>query len=50
MTMTPKAKQRVAVVLNVAKVVFHWGFMPAVLYLGESLRLCSIFFTFLLNY
>ncbi|XP_051174744.1 mitochondrial import receptor subunit TOM7 homolog [Leptopilina boulardi] len=34
MSLSPKAKQRVGAVLNVTKVVFHWGFMPAVLYLG----------------
>ncbi|XP_043474120.1 mitochondrial import receptor subunit TOM7 homolog [Leptopilina heterotoma] len=34
MALSTKSKQRVSVVLNMTKVVFHWGFMPAVLYLG----------------
>ncbi|XP_017884686.1 mitochondrial import receptor subunit TOM7 homolog [Ceratina calcarata] len=34
MAMTPRAKQRIAIVLEVTKVVFHWGFIPAILFLG----------------
>ncbi|CAN7996133.1 unnamed protein product [Ixodes pacificus] len=32
--MSPEMKQKVAVVLTVTREVFHWGFIPAILYLG----------------
>ncbi|XP_063985643.1 mitochondrial import receptor subunit TOM7 homolog [Diachasmimorpha longicaudata] len=34
MALSPATKQKIAVVLEVTKTVFHWGFMPTVLYLG----------------
>lgn len=34
MALSPQTKQKIAVVLDASKVVFHWGFIPAVLYLG----------------
>ncbi|KAF3430617.1 hypothetical protein E2986_13806 [Frieseomelitta varia] len=34
MTMTPATKQKIAIILNVSKTVFHWGFIPAILFLG----------------
>ncbi|NP_001155867.1 translocase of outer mitochondrial membrane 7 homolog isoform X1 [Nasonia vitripennis] len=34
MSLSPQTKQKISVVLNVSKTVFHWGFIPAVLYLG----------------
>ncbi|XP_011643552.1 mitochondrial import receptor subunit TOM7 homolog [Pogonomyrmex barbatus] len=36
MVLNPTTKQRVAIVLNVTKFVFQWGFIPAVLFLGFS--------------
>lgn len=32
--MSPEAKRRLATVLALTKEVFHWGFIPTVLYLG----------------
>jgi len=32
--MSPATKQRVTTVTNIAKTVFHWGFVPTLLYLG----------------
>ncbi|KAK8379305.1 hypothetical protein O3P69_019291 [Scylla paramamosain] len=34
MKLSPDAKQRLQTVLNIGKTVFHWGFLPLVLYLG----------------
>ncbi|OXU20640.1 hypothetical protein TSAR_014391 [Trichomalopsis sarcophagae] len=34
MSLSPQTKQKISVVLNVSKTVFHWGFIPAVLYLA----------------
>ncbi|XP_003702987.1 translocase of outer membrane 7 isoform X2 [Megachile rotundata] len=34
MALSPSTKQKIAIVLEVTKVVFHWGFIPAVLFLG----------------
>jgi len=28
------AKDRISTVVDIAKTVFHWGFMPTVIYLG----------------
>ncbi|XP_011051605.1 PREDICTED: mitochondrial import receptor subunit TOM7 homolog [Acromyrmex echinatior] len=36
MVLSPTTKQRIAIVLNVSKFVFQWGFIPAVLFLGFS--------------
>lgn len=33
--MTGGARQRLTVVIDIAKTVFHFGFIPTVLYLGE---------------
>ena len=33
--LSPETKKRLATVINVAKTVFHIGFVPAVLYLGR---------------
>lgn len=35
MGLSPDAKERLAVVFEVAKTAFHWGFIPTVIYLGE---------------
>uniref|UniRef100_G3MRJ7 Mitochondrial import receptor subunit TOM7 homolog n=1 Tax=Amblyomma maculatum TaxID=34609 RepID=G3MRJ7_AMBMU len=32
--MSPETKEKAALVLFVAKKVFHWGFIPTVLYMG----------------
>ncbi|XP_011865359.1 PREDICTED: mitochondrial import receptor subunit TOM7 homolog [Vollenhovia emeryi] len=34
MVLSPTAKQRVAIVLNVSKFVFQWGFIPSIIFLG----------------
>ncbi|XP_018359200.1 PREDICTED: mitochondrial import receptor subunit TOM7 homolog [Trachymyrmex cornetzi] len=34
MVLSPTTKQRIAIVLNVSKFVFQWGFIPAILFLG----------------
>ncbi|XP_055644679.1 mitochondrial import receptor subunit TOM7 homolog [Toxorhynchites rutilus septentrionalis] len=34
MNLSPGAKERLGVVFEVVKTTFHWGFVPAVLYLG----------------
>ncbi|KAL5948502.1 mitochondrial import receptor subunit TOM7 homolog [Microplitis demolitor] len=34
MAMTPRTKQKVSTVLEITKTVFHWGFIPTVIYLG----------------
>lgn len=36
MGLSPDAKERLAVVFEIAKTALHWGFIPAVLYLGKS--------------
>lgn len=36
MSFSPRTKQKISIVLETTKVVFHWGFIPAVLYLGWS--------------
>lgn len=36
MGLSPDAKERLGVVFNIAKTVFHWTFIPAILYLGKS--------------
>lgn len=35
MGLSPDAKERLAVVFEVAKTALHWGFIPTVIYLGE---------------
>lgn len=35
MALSPDAKERLGVVFDVVKTAFHWGFIPAVLYLGN---------------
>ncbi|PBC33199.1 Mitochondrial import receptor subunit TOM7 [Apis cerana cerana] len=32
--MCPRTKQKVAIILDVSKAIFHWGFIPAILFLG----------------
>ncbi|XP_033225683.1 mitochondrial import receptor subunit TOM7 homolog [Belonocnema kinseyi] len=34
MALAPTTKQKIGIVLSASKVVFHWGFIPMVLYLG----------------
>lgn len=34
MAMCPRTKQKVAIILDVSKAIFHWGFIPAILFLG----------------
>lgn len=36
MSLSPDAKDRLAIVFTVARTAFHWGFIPTVLYLGKS--------------
>lgn len=36
MALSPDAKERLGVVFDVVKTAFHWGFIPAVLYLGNN--------------
>lgn len=36
--MSEGAKQRLTIVIDVAKTVFHYGFIPTVLYLGKTSR------------
>lgn len=36
MSLSPDAKERLGVVFEVAKTVFHWGFIPTVIYLGKN--------------
>ncbi|CAG9805090.1 unnamed protein product [Chironomus riparius] len=36
MALSEQAKERLGMVFEVAKTVFHWGFIPTVLYLGFS--------------
>ena len=38
--LSSEAKDRLSVVINVGKTIFHWGFVPTVLYLGEICRRC----------
>ena len=35
MSLSDGAKERLGVVFEVVKTVFHWGFIPTVLYLGK---------------
>lgn len=42
------SKERLAVVIDLAKTVFHFGFIPTVLYLGKiQSLLCSMSFIIL---
>ncbi|KAL0108114.1 hypothetical protein PUN28_015012 [Cardiocondyla obscurior] len=36
MVLRPTTKQRLAIVVNVTKFMFQWGFIPAILFLGFS--------------
>ncbi|CRL02273.1 CLUMA_CG015447, isoform A [Clunio marinus] len=36
MQLSEQSKERLGLVFEVAKTVFHWGFIPTVLYLGFS--------------
>lgn len=36
MGLSPDSKERLAVVFEVAKTAFHWGFIPTVIYLGKN--------------
>lgn len=35
MALSEQSKERLGVVFEVVKTAFHWGFIPAVLYLGK---------------
>lgn len=35
MALSEQSKERLGMVFEVVKTAFHWGFMPAVLYLGN---------------
>lgn len=35
MQLSEQSKERLGMVFEVAKTVFHWGFIPTVLYLGK---------------
>ena len=37
--MSPEVKRRASAIIGLAKFIFHWGFIPAVLYLGNLLLL-----------
>ncbi|XP_012220865.1 mitochondrial import receptor subunit TOM7 homolog [Linepithema humile] len=34
MGLSPTTKQRIAIVMDVTKFIFQWGFIPSVLFLG----------------
>ncbi|XP_037904062.1 mitochondrial import receptor subunit TOM7 homolog [Hermetia illucens] len=34
MELSPDAKERLGIVFEAVKTVFHWGFIPTVIYLG----------------
>lgn len=34
MDLSTKTKEKIAIVLDISKTVFHWGFIPAVIYIG----------------
>lgn len=36
MQLSPDAKERLGAVFDIVKTTFHWGFIPAVLYLGSA--------------
>lgn len=36
MALSEQSKERLGMVFEVAKTVFHWGFIPTVLYLGKK--------------
>jgi hypothetical protein len=42
MALSEQAKERLGMVFEVAKTVFHWGFIPTVLYLGKLVEYCEI--------
>jgi hypothetical protein len=36
MALSEQAKERIGMLFEVAKTAFHWGFIPTVLYLGNT--------------
>lgn len=42
MGLSADAKERLGVVFEVAKTVFHWGFIPTIVYLGKNWNLHSL--------
>lgn len=43
MALSETAKERLGMVFEVAKTVFHWGFIPSVIYLGKKINLIDNF-------
>lgn len=40
--LSPETKKRLTAVVDVGKTIFHWSFIPTVLYLGRvALKACS---------
>ena len=42
--LSPETKKRITTVVNLAKTIFHIGFVPTVLYLGKELFYLGIAF------
>lgn len=36
MALSPDTKERLSIVVDAARFVFQWGFIPTVIYLGKS--------------
>ncbi|XP_076381349.1 translocase of outer membrane 7 [Megalopta genalis] len=34
MALSSSTKQKIAIILDVSKTIFHWGFIPTILFLG----------------
>lgn len=41
MGLSQDAKERLVVVFEIGKTVFHWGFIPTILYLGKQIFFCA---------
>lgn len=47
MGLSPDVKERLSVVFEVAKTAFHWGFIPTVIYLGNSIEKGIHFYSYI---
>lgn len=47
--MCPRTKQKVAIILDVSKAIFHWGFIPAILFLGQFFLITFFYLTIINN-
>jgi import receptor subunit TOM7 len=43
MALSEQSKERIGTVFEVAKTIFHWGFIPTVLYLGKIAIIKKVF-------